>query len=476
MRNLCNELLNVIFQGMPLYLRLPFRTTCQQWDTVIVYGNPLDSIHFELKKMKILDAVVKRRRNVFITGPGGAGKTATLNALFEEAIQHRLNIVMLAPTQMAAEHLPMGRTIHSFLRIKKTLNKDQIDFLLKDKVGRRKIASKDTPDVIVVDECSMFGSRLMYCMSRLLQAAYGSTLPFAGIQIVLCGDLYQLPPVCDSFCFTSPLWHKLDMLHFELTIPLRQSEDIRWFDMLQRIRVGIPKTVEDAGVHPRIYKDAGVLLDELVPRPVFLSSDNKVVEELNRREFAKNPNPIEMTLPAEDQFFRIERVEGVTYKSAITPPGNIALDTFWRCPQQLPIKVGGRYICTMNLDKEIGIINGRTCTYIGNETVKLDNGKVAHLSQFEALFDYMVGKDILLERRQLALRLGYAMTIHKSQGMTLDKVVCDLRTIRCTGSFYVALSRVRTVDDVYLVNVSKDQKIPISHDVTKFYHGHYAKN
>lgn len=465
--NLPGELLNYLFQSIPLHTRVLLRSVCQQWNDVILHGNPLDPINFELKKIDILRAVLDARQNVFITGPGGVGKTVTLNVLHQEAMVRRLDMVMLAPTQMAAEHLPLGRTIHSFLRIKKTLTKKQLDELLSERAYRRPLDTK--PQIIVVDECSMFGSKLMYCMDRLLREFYQSKKPFAGIQMVLCGDFYQLPPVCDSFCFNNPLWDELDMQTFRLSVPLRQCDDQRWFDLLQLIRRGERSTVEDASVHTRIYKDVKLLMDNLEPRPVFLSSDNRVVEELNDMEFAKNGNPIQTVLQAEDHFYQLEKVNGKIQRSAIAPPSGVKLDTFWRCPQQLPIKVGARYICTMNLDKEIGVINGRSCTYLGDDMMQLDNGNTVPLHSFYANFEYMVGNNIMLVRHQVALRLGYAMTIHKSQGMTLDKVVCDFRTVRCAGSFYVALSRVRKIGDIFLVNTSKEQKIPVSKEVRRFY-------
>ena len=452
---------------LPVEDRLQLRH-CSRWMNEVILSGTTNPIHFEIQKGDILKTVLQRK-NVFITGAGGVGKTVVMNALYRAAEARGLNIVTLAPTQMAAEHIPNGRTVHSFLHIKRTLSATALEEILRkyDTSGRSYPIRR--VDLIMIDEVSMLGASLIHCMNRLIQHAWRTNVPFGGAQVVLSGDFCQLPPVCDKFCFTSPVWKQLQLETFELTVPLRHGGDFQWFHNLQDIRQGRVASLGDSPVQSRICLDMDKLLQSYDKRPVILSSDNKVVEDINRAELAKNPNPVEDTLHAYDSFYHVTTVSGVKSFTATTCPSGVNLDTFWRCPRQIDLKKDGRYICTMNLNKKNGLINGRACTYRGEGMIMLDNGTMVGLSEFFTCFNYMIGGDVLLRRQTVALRLGYAITIHKSQGMTLDKVVCDLRKIRCAGMAYVALSRVRYMDDIYLVNTTSKTKVPVSKQVLDFY-------
>ena len=464
------------------------RSWCRYTRTLID-TNPYFSDHIGqyLRRVgKVRQQIFQENKNVFVTGPAGVGKTTMINTICHDCLRRSWSITVLAPTQFAAELVPDGQTIHKFLgSIHKTpsreiledwYNKYEQDLRCYRRVFKRRAA----PDLIIIDECSMVGAHLLWVMDYILRERHNGNLPFGGVRVLMVGDFCQLPPVCDKYAFLSSVWTDLDFVRFNLTLPLRQHENRYWFNYLQQVRHGKVEHVLPLMRNRVIDKET---YDQMMDvhnnkKPILLSSDNKTVEELNHTEFNRLPYTTDQyTLHAQDSF--VQRVVGTNNEIDWIPymgePPRVNLDQFWRCPRQVRIKRGARYMFTTNLDKKIGIINGMGATYTGNGQMKLDNGYIIIfmengflLETFKTTNFYAVGGNVYLKRVQAPIRLGWAVTIHKSQGMTLPRVICDLRTIRVAGQYYVAISRVRNRDDLYLYNVGK-ARIPISRHVLIFY-------
>lgn len=210
--------------------------------------------------------------------------------------------------------------------------------------------------------------------------------------------------------------------------------------------------------------------------PLELSSDNRKVEEMNTRILARNPFPVDQELVAKDQFFRKHlnqfgrptRVILDDYRA--TPLDLAKLQAIWRFPRSLTLKVGARYLVTANLVPEWGLWNGATLIYVGGGMFMDRHGRRFHQLRLMSSVTLRLQNDIWVRRRQVALRLGYALTVHRSQGMTVDEAIVNASQIRTHGQLYVALSRVRTRNGVFLLNANPERRIPFDERVAEFYH------
>jgi len=427
--------------------------------------------HFIPKKIEVLKSVFEGGRNIFLNGPAGCGKTTVVKAIKRAAAGIGKSVVMLAPTNMACQVMPEGaRTIHSFIGVPRTMCREKFEEWYNTRYVQHGIRpTLKKPSLLVLDEVSMMGSNLLYMLDFMLRKSGDVDTPFGGVQVVATGDFMQLPPVLDSYCFTSPVWHSLNFLRFDLEFPLRQSCDRPWYALLQQLRTGqhayLPPAFDD-----RIISEQEV--DALMKRdgiaPVLLSANNRRVEELNAHYFSINPNPIETENDSRgrDAFFTYERVNGRAVKMFFVD-NNLKKPDIWRAPELLQFKIGARYLITDNLDVKGGIINGRGATYMGDAHFLLDTGKRVHLQTLWSTFACPAGGGVWMERKQFALRLGWAVTYHKCQGMTLHSVVCDGSDWR-SNMMYVGFSRVRSMSHLYLFNL-KSRRVLVSKKALRFY-------
>jgi len=441
----------------------------------------LSIVHFRQNAALALDAVFTHRRNLLIQGPAGCGKTTLTNRIFKEA-RRRFGskpgaVVMLAPTQAAAELLEIGQTIHSFLHIRKTETLETLEYKYDRFLQHRRayasiFDNKDEfPSLIIVDEISMCGIKLLTAMDFILRRRKGGRedVIFGGACVVCVGDFCQLPPVCDQYAFTWPQWSDFHFVKVLLERPLRHNGDRQWFHYLQRVRCGGVRYFSSSDGGPSTISDAEYEIAmhdiDAADRPIILSAENKAVEELNDREFRRVPTPLERTLIAND--YLVRRITGdhgrtqwvAVNDEAATDEDLLLMKKSWRLQTWVPLKIGAKYVITQNLNKTRGIYNGKTCIYAGNSRFRYYNANT-NQNDFVTVDDLRsshmmpTGRfpDLYIMREQVALRLGYAQTIHKSQGMTMDKVILDLRKIRCPGQYYVACSRVRSRDDIRVRN------------------------
>ena len=434
-------------------------------------NRPIYTQNASILTERICYRVFERRENLFISGPGGCGKTYTLNRICYWAKQYGRKYAITAPTGIAATNFPDGQTIHSFAGLGKGTKK--LEMIIKDYEERRMIPHREywqSIDLLLIDEISMVGSKMLEKLDMLARLARESFEPMGGIQLVFSGDFYQLPPIGDFNIFTSKIWNQLRMRTVEMTIPVRQSEDRQYFHLLSRIRMG--KMTKD---------DIFLLKSRICPynpseiEPTRIYSNNNSVDEYNQLRFNQLTTPIEFSFHANDTVVEKITVNGKTsyqqtYRVSLADAREKAKSAIIHsCPNIAQFRQGALYILTINLRVSSRLVNGSRCIYVGEGKFQFADGQIVKLKPYP--FSIPIGNNCYLNRHQYPLRLGYAVTIHSSQGMTLDSAIIDLgSSIRMCGQAYVALSRVRSLEGLYLTKF-EEKSIKVSKHARKFY-GH----
>jgi ATP-dependent exoDNAse (exonuclease V) alpha subunit len=320
---------------------------------------------------------------------------------------------------------------------------------------RRKIQSTD---ILAIDEVSMLSKETFDNLNTLLQAVRGSSKPFGGLQLVMFGDFFQLPPVnSTNFCFESSAWNEASIETVVLKDVFRQ-EDKRFIELLNNIRYGriVREDIE-------LLKTRFNLKSEGVIKPTILSTHNAFVEAINNEYLDK--------LPTEEKVFKAE-YSGTKSKIEILRKNCIAKEV-------LTLKIGSQVMMLKNTYQKDGIINGSigivldfTESRKSYPVVRFENGKelVIKTDQWE-ITNYDKKTQSLeteAEMTQIPLNLAWAMTVHKSQGMTLDKVKCDLINSFTEGQVYVALSRARSLSGLYIESFDVN-KVKVNKKILDFY-------
>lgn len=464
-----NEIIEVICNYLPAK---EFRST--KFTSKRIYSileSPKFIQNATLKTEHICHSVFEKRENVFITGVGGTGKSHTLRKICQMAPKYNLKVAITAPTGRASCIFENGQTIHSFSGLK--LAKVKIEQLLKN------IQEKKTPipgkknwlsiDILIIDEISMLGASLLEKLYACAALSRRINRPFGGIQLVFSGDFLQLQPVFDKFCFTSSVWNKLNLVVHEMTVPVRQNEDLIYFNLLNRIR-----TCTHTEADIRLLQSRMLEYDEeLLIKPTKIYSKNVDVEKINQEEFKKVKNPIEFTLTAIDEVVEKVTINKITtYQPSIRMTADKARDKLEsnlirQCPTVIELKPDVQYILTINLDVKKGLVNGARCVYLGHGRFNFLKQEMVKLELHD--FFFSLGDKLYLKRKQLPLKIGYATTVHSSQGMTLDLAKMNLgKDVFSAGMTYVALSRVKTLSSLYLTEFDP-KKIRSSKEALLFY-------
>jgi ATP-dependent exoDNAse (exonuclease V) alpha subunit len=375
--------------------------------------------------------------NVLLTGPAGAGKTYVLNQFIRQAKADGKHVSVTATTGLAATHLG-GTTIHAWsgIGVSDVLAEDFEDYLLK---SRRDII--ETTDVLVIDEISMLHDYRLDMVDMVARTVRDDERPFGGIQIVLCGDFFQLPPVNrgDSrqggFVTGSQAWRELDLVICYLDEQHRQDDEV-FLDILNALRGGDVRRRHAEALLERVGSD---LADANITE---LHTTNIDVESINHG--------------------RLHELSETThyYDMATTGSENYVATLKRSClaMERLALKQGALVMAIKN-----------------SQDRKYVNGSLGIVKSFEKGTDYPVvefrsGRTVTMKPdswelrdgdkkraglSQIPLRLAWAITVHKSQGMTLDAARIDLRKAFVEGMGYVALSRVKRLDSLSLLGINK---------------------
>lgn len=399
-------------------------------------------------KQQEVFSLVQQGHNVLLTGPAGTGKTYTMKHIIDWAHSRYKKTGVTASTGMAA-YLLQGKTIHSFLGIGLgSKPASQLSAIVKSK----NVALWNklrTLDILIIDEISMIKDELLDKISDFLSIVRGqNTKPFGGVQMILCGDFCQLPPVDGQFCFQSDSWKKANMKICVLEELVRQSGDIAFQDMLQKLRWGNCT----ADILKKLKGLKNTQFQGVMPTKLY--SVNVDVDKINREEFEALKND---TGAAEVQY-------STRYS---TNPNTDAWCKSIRVPENIVLCPGAQVMITWNMGPDL--VNGTRCVVVrctaDGPVIRLLNGQ-------EILIEYIKitsEDDEGIYCNFIPLRLAYAISIHKSQGMTLDAVEMDLGdSIFEYGQAYTALSRARSLDSVRITKV-KASSFRTNPTVKKFY-------
>lgn len=433
----------------------------------------------------------KSGENIFITGPGGTGKTKLIKYFVEYARYIGEHIQVCAMTGCAAILLNCNaRTIHSWsgIRLAKGQNEDIVRSVLNNKKACK---NWRRAKILVLDEVSMLSKKVFEILEEIARQTKKSRAPFGGMQVVFSGDFCQLPPVGSygdtdtyKFCFESLLWNTVfpERNCIEFTTIFRQS-DTAYAKILNGIRKGIITKSSNNILKECLNKEYdekkhnGCIPTKLFPlRSKADHYNNLMYEKLNstscRFELIKTTNnntfldsgqPIPMPLLQACRKLSSEEIEFELNQLINSSP----------CVQVLQLKIGAAVMCNVNLDMDRGICNGSQGVIIdiikrGSleiPVVKFANGLIKHISPY----DWQSEEFPTISISQYPLCLSWALTIHKIQGATLDIAEIDVgNSIFEYGQTYVALSRVKSVEGLYL-SAFMPEKIQTNPLVIQFY-------
>lgn len=421
------------------------------------------------------DTIIKHIRqghNIFITGKAGTGKTTLLKRIVE-IFNRDGKVVVVAPTGIAAK-VANGVTIHSLFRMPLgpwVPNNSKLDLLQNFTEHTRQILNNIS--TIIIDEVSMVRCDLLDQMDIILRYARNSRLPFGGLQIILFGDLYQLMPVVTDddwailhetydtpYFFSSLAFKKISKLYIELTKVYRQDEP-EFIDILNSIRIGKPSIEALCRLNKRY---SSRFAEDCPDNTIRLTTHNNKANSYNKAKL---------------ETIRKPQFEYKAYIEKMYPWAELAKQDF-PTDYVLKLKIGARVMFLRNDNTENRYVNGTLGTVIDlwddGITVLTDEKK--RVNVFKTTWDFyhyrydkklkVVTREQYATFKQMPLRLAWCITIHKSQGLTFDKVCIDAEKSFAAGQVYVALSRCKTLDGLHLTSRITPNNIISSETVENF--------
>lgn len=396
-------------------------------------------------------SILKTGINVFLTGEPGSGKTYVLQQYVRYLREHKIEVAITASTGIAATHIG-GMTIHSWsgMGIKDSLTKKDLEYIKQKDYVMRRIRNAS---VLVIDEISMLGPDMLANVDLVCRTVRENSNSFGGLQVVLVGDFFQLPPVVrqfgssspnaknqtlladekpKKFAYHSPAWERGNFAVCYLSEQHRQ-DDTDFTSLLAALRRN-----DFLDEHREHLKHRFVASDDAPGDIPKLFSHNVNVDTLNNSKLG------EINEPAK-RFTMTNRGRDALVAALIK--GCLS-------PEILVLKVGAKVMFTKNNPKE-GFMNGTLGEVIGFDddthfpVVRVDNYHEIIVTPASWIVEENGKEKAAIT--QLPLRLAWAITVHKSQGMSLDAAVMDLSQVFEFGQGYVALSRVRRLSGLYLI-------------------------
>ena len=382
--------------------------------------------------------ILKLGHNVFITGAAGSGKTYLLNEYINYLKKYNVDVAITASTGIAATHMG-GMTIHSWsgLGIRNNITERDLEELSERKYIWDRFAKVK---VLIIDEVSMLHHFRLDLVDQVVRHFKKSDLPFGGIQVILCGDFFQLPPINrmgekeGKFSYHSETWKGMELKVCYLEEQHRQKDNI-FLRILNDIRANDVSEQSIEHLEARMEKD----ITHSVP-PTKLYTHNVDVDTLNHTE--------------------LDKIDQRLYGYDMTSKGNKTLVEILKksclAPESLRLKVGAKVLFVKN-NFEQGYANGTLGEIIDCDlrgpTVRTVSGQV--IRPEPATWSVEEDGKVKAEIKQFPLRLAWAITVHKSQGMSLDAVEVDLSKSFERGMGYVALSRVRSLEGLKLIGINQ---------------------
>ncbi|XP_014371253.2 ATP-dependent DNA helicase PIF1 [Papilio machaon] len=384
------------------------------------------------EQQRVLEACLSGK-NIFFTGSAGTGKSFLLKRIVT-ALPPDVTVAT-ASTGVAACHIG-GTTLHAFAGIGD--GSGSLENLCQKATKLPLVAQKWRKcKHLIIDEISMVDGAFFEKLEAVARYVRKNDKPFGGIQLILCGDFLQLPPVVDKsknakkFCFQSPCWDKCIELCFELKEIHRQT-DQEFITILNSIRIGrVTMEISDRllGTAKQKIESDGILATRLCSH----TNDSKMINNSKLRD-----------LSGEEKIFASQDSDNATNM----------LDNQTIAPSKLVLKIGAQVMLLKNINVNAGLVNGARGVVVrfdeGLPVVRFKNKK-----EYTARAERWYVKNssgTLLCRKQIPLNLAWAFSIHKSQGLTLDCVEMSLSKIFEAGQAYVALSRAQSLDTLRVLD------------------------
>ena len=399
-------------------------------------------------------------RNVFITGPAGTGKSYLLNYIKDEYKNEGLHIT--ASTGIAAINVG-GQTLHSWAGL--GLGNLPLNEILRNICSvkgthlRKKLRSAK---MLAIDEISMISADIFDLLNEMLKVVRNNNKPFGGIQLILFGDFLQLPPINKEsneifFCFESDAWKEADIDVIVLKEIYRQS-DTELVNLLNDLRFGNINKHDIELLRSRFKQED---LDKTFEATI-LGTHNIQIERINIAKLNElNTQEKKFTAKFEGKPEKIEFLK----KNCIDQ-------------EKMSLKIGSQVMMLKNTYSKEGIINGSIGIIRsfdkrkGYPVVEFSNGSIITITPEEWCVEKFNENTAQLEveamMTQIPLILAWAITVHKSQGMTLEKIRCNLGNAFAEGQVYVAVSRVKTLPGLFIESFNINN-IKANKKVIEFY-------
>lgn len=401
--------------------------------------------------------ILKMGKNVFLTGPAGSGKTFVINAYVDYLKKHAVDVAVTASTGIAATHIG-GMTIHSWsgLGVKDTLT----DYDIEDLMERQYLYKRfEKTKVLIIDEVSMLHDYRLDLIDWICRQMKRNEKPFGGMQIILCGDFFQLPPVTRSSNFNSFdvekesefVYRSESFRNAKFTIcylsEQHRQKDNTYLGILNQIRENKVSSRTIDLLKSRFNQDL-----ESVGEYTRLYTHNIDVDVVNKKH--------------------LDLISGTSKKYYMKSSGSSGLSETLKksclSPEELELKVGARVMFTKNhpegmyVNGTLGVV--KEFDSFGSPIVVTNSGM--EISVAPQSWKIEEEGKVKAEINQIPLRLAWAITVHKSQGMSLDAMEVDLSKSFVKGMGYVALSRVRTLEGINLLGFNQ-MSLEVSPEVLK---------
>ncbi len=413
-------------------------------------------IELSAEQAALFEVMERTKQHLFVTGRAGAGKSVLLRHFRDHTAK---KVVVAAPTGIAALNV-RGQTLHSLFKLPIELYRKGMGTLIPN---MRLYSLLRRIDTLVIDEISMVRADVLDAVDERLREAFESDVAFGGIQVIMFGDVYQLPPVLEKelseyfeyahqghFFFNALVWKEADFKVYELTQVFRQK-DPTFRDILNAVRDGtvVDEQIAQLNVRHGVSAKAGT---------VTLAPTNALVTQINQEQ--------------------LNKLEGKIYKYKALITGEMKKSIF-PTEEILQLKKGAQVVLLKN-DKDGRWVNGTVGTVeeLFDDHIDVNvNGVVYRLEREtweEVVYDYdretkKVEAKVTSSFTQYPVRLAWALTIHKSQGQTYENVALDLTTATFAhGQLYVALSRATGIEGLYLKMPVKREHIMVDPKVTAF--------
>ncbi len=405
--------------------------------------------------------LLKMGKNVFLTGPAGSGKTYVLNTYIDYLKDHGVEVAITASTGIAATHIG-GMTIHSWagIGIKDQLSVRDLDYMEQQQYLWKRF---EKVKVLVIDEISMLKDTTMDMVDRVCKTFKRNDKPFGGLQVIFSGDFFQLPPI-EKF---SP-----QVQMEQVSLYTDSSDDIQYEveDVVRTPFAFVSRSWKEANLHicylneQHRQDDSALLniLNEIRSGEVSDDSRELLLERITQKDieettklFTHNIDVDKYNLQKLEELDGDERIYDMTGTGKAS--GVEALKRGCLSPEELWVKIGALVMFVKNNPVQ-GYVNGTIGEIVGYDLDDFPIVETKDGRQFIANPQSWAIEDqgnVVAQIEQVPLRLAWAVTIHKSQGMTLDSATIDLSQAFVPGQGYVALSRIKTLDGLHLKGINQ---------------------